>query len=441
MKLIKIFADSDALPTLKYRFWSILAGGVLLAFSGIWFKPNEQGFYFTFLSIGALQVFFELGLNYVATQIVAHEAANIEKDFNQHKENKSLNRISQLYRFLRKWYLIAAPMFFCVSTLIGALVFSRQLDIPFHEWLIPWILLVFFTSINLYFSPLFAVAEGMGEVGSVAKFRLKQSILGNVLMWTSFSLGWGLWGAWIVQGTAAIFTFLFVMKDEAIAQHFRRLNCNELIEASFNWKEDLLPMQWRIALSWASGYLLFQSLTPIVMLNRGADEAGRVGLAIAGFNAVISLGMSWINAKGPAIATFIAKKNLYEARKLYIENSIYTTSLVFLGSCIIVLIKFFFTEENFGGFIRLPDLPAIIALTVNSIINSIIFAAAVFMRAHKVEPMVAVSLVGGVISMSVFYLGSLYSTTIAVVAYTSVTTFIIFPWTVYILYRFTKSRS
>ena len=43
----------------------------------------EQGFYFTFGSILALQVFFELGLTGIMTQYVAHEASHLTLDENK----------------------------------------------------------------------------------------------------------------------------------------------------------------------------------------------------------------------------------------------------------------------------------------------------------------------------------------------------------------------
>ena len=40
----------------------------------------EQGFYYTFGSILALQVFFELGLTGIMTQYVAHEVSHLQLD-------------------------------------------------------------------------------------------------------------------------------------------------------------------------------------------------------------------------------------------------------------------------------------------------------------------------------------------------------------------------
>jgi hypothetical protein len=56
-----------------------------------------------------------------------------------------------------------------------------------------WIGLITFSAINLYFSPLLAVAEGCGYVGQVAKLRLAQSIIGFSLTWICLFFGAGLW--------------------------------------------------------------------------------------------------------------------------------------------------------------------------------------------------------------------------------------------------------
>jgi hypothetical protein len=438
MKLLELLTDKDASPTLMLRSWHILIGVAMLAFSSVWFSPIEQGFYFSFLSIAALQVFFELGLNYVATQIVAHEAAHsYNRAPNLEGGDPHLNLIAEVCKFLKIWYAFAAPAFFCLVTLAGYFLFSNHIGINTSEWFLPWLLLVLFTSINLYFSPVFAVAEGMGDVGPVARFRLKQSMAGYALMCIGLSMGWGLWAAWLVQGTAAVWTFSLISRNKTFTRHFRKPPSPSTLGMQFDWKADLLPMQWRIALSWASGYLLFPILTPITMLNLGPIEAGKVGLAIAGFNAVIALGMGWINAKGPAIAMLIARKDVVGAKKLYVKSSIISTSLVALGSLAILAIALLAELTIFQGRVRLPEVAVILALTVNSLANSIVFAAAVFMRAHKVEPMVAISVVGGVISVVSFYIGSLYSITNAIVIYTAVTTLVILPWTIVILRRFT----
>ena len=56
-------------------------------------SSNEQGYYYTFGSIIAIQVFFELGLNTIIIQFVAHEVAhlNLNKDLMIYKLKYYLN--------------------------------------------------------------------------------------------------------------------------------------------------------------------------------------------------------------------------------------------------------------------------------------------------------------------------------------------------------------
>ena len=55
------------------------AGGIIsVLFVARYLTGVEQGFYYTFGSIVAIQVFFELGLNGIITQYVAHEASHLK---------------------------------------------------------------------------------------------------------------------------------------------------------------------------------------------------------------------------------------------------------------------------------------------------------------------------------------------------------------------------
>lgn len=62
------------------RMWSALAGPLTILLIATRFSKVEQGFYYTFSSILALQVFFELGLLTVLAQFAAHEFAFLSWD-------------------------------------------------------------------------------------------------------------------------------------------------------------------------------------------------------------------------------------------------------------------------------------------------------------------------------------------------------------------------
>ena len=84
----------------------------------------EQGFYYTFGSIVAIQIFFELGLNGIITQYVAHEVAHLkwQSDHVLHGESKYISRLSSLLHFSLKWYLFFAH---CSMLLIHPCILFR----------------------------------------------------------------------------------------------------------------------------------------------------------------------------------------------------------------------------------------------------------------------------------------------------------------------------
>ena len=67
--------------SIAYSSGARVVGGITgvgsIFFISTFLTGVEQGFYFTFGSILALQVFFELGLTGIMTQYVAHEVSHL----------------------------------------------------------------------------------------------------------------------------------------------------------------------------------------------------------------------------------------------------------------------------------------------------------------------------------------------------------------------------
>src|SRR4029077_15389254 len=61
--------------TVLARFWSSAAGLVTVALIARFLSPAEQGYYYTFGSLVALQIVFELGFSFVILQLASHERA------------------------------------------------------------------------------------------------------------------------------------------------------------------------------------------------------------------------------------------------------------------------------------------------------------------------------------------------------------------------------
>ena len=73
-------------------------------------SSTEQGYYYTFSSLLAVQIFFDLGVNFTISQYVAHEFAFLQEDIDGLLigDKRYLSRLSSLLRLFSKWYLVAS---------------------------------------------------------------------------------------------------------------------------------------------------------------------------------------------------------------------------------------------------------------------------------------------------------------------------------------------
>lgn len=125
----------------------------------------EQGFYYTFGSILALQVFFELGLTGIMTQYVAHEASHLTLNDNKEYEGEERykSRLSSLLRFCVKWYSVISVLVFVFLMIVGYVYFNKYGDTHSDvEWQTPWILICVGTAIKLFQSPFNSILMGLG---------------------------------------------------------------------------------------------------------------------------------------------------------------------------------------------------------------------------------------------------------------------------------------
>ena len=426
--------DFHVIQVLLQRSWGILAGFVTVLLVPLVLGSVEQGYYYTFASMLALQVFFELGFNVVVTQLVGHEAARLQISENGRVSGdaESATRLWSLLQLLRRWYLVAAMLFAVLVSSAGFFFFQRQGSLPAREWAGVWVVLVIFTAVNLFFSPRLAVLEGIGRVGHVARLRLLQSVLGSVLMWLAFAMGAGLWAVPFVSGTAAVSTALW------LARPYGRLQLPTVttVAPAICWRTDVFPLQWRIALSWASGWFIFYAFTPMLFAYQGAVEAGKVGLALSIFGAVSTLGMSWANASAPKMVRHVALAERRQLNQLFRAMASNSVAFVLLVS-LVTLVAF----ETVGYFApalaaRVAPLPVLACLALVSVVNTFIYAAAVYMRAHKEEPLLLASIIGGLLTGLSAYAGARMGALPMMIMYAALTCGVGLPWTIVIFRRY-----
>ncbi len=366
-------------------------------------SPEEQGFYYTFGSIVALQVFFELGLTSIITQFVAHEASHLKlnADFQMEGDAVYRSRLSSLLRFCAKWYLVISVLVLLSLGVAGSLFFSKysreHQDI---EWFIPWILLSIGTAFNLLLSPITAFLEGIGKVKEVAQLRFVQQIVHPIVVWGGLSIG----GKLFVSGADAFIRVFVVAIIIAKSPFFKILRniWRDSGQEKVLYMNEIFPYQWRIALSWVSGYFIFQLFNPVLFAIEGAKIAGQMGMTLTALNGVQALTQSWINTKVPTLSGLIAKKDYFSLDTLFSKTM---KQMLLIGTIILLVFvvvinliqKFHFCFLGMDiGDRFLPIVPlCLMAWTSWTMLP--INCWATYLRCHKKEPLLANSVVMGIL--------------------------------------------
>lgn len=399
---------------------------------------TEQGYYYTFGSILAIQIFFELGLSNIITQFVAHENAHlIWNDSGSFSgSNISSSRLSSLLRFTFRWYLIIGILLFFGLIFTGNYFFqSFGSQSDFVEWKYPWMILAITTTLSLIVSPFLAFFEGLGKVRQVAKMRFFQQLTQLFLVIVFFTSGFKLFASPI----ASLFSFLLIVYWIFRPENKRILFIiwRSIDKYRVNYKEEIFPYQWKIAISWISGYFIFQLFNPVLFATEGAIVAGQMGMTLGVLNAILMLTLSWINTKVPTFSMLIAKKEYVKLDLIFnkaLRQSTYLNIFfMFFFLFGIIMIRYYnlkIGNKNIGD--RFLSYLPMISMMFPIFLNHLISAWATYLRSHKKEPLLYQSLVVGILcSLSTLFLGNKFGVIGISVGYMFVTV-ISFIWTYYI---------
>lgn len=374
-------------------------GGIVTVFLiSLFFTTEEQGFYYTFSSVLAIQVFFELGLGGIVTQFVAHEKAFLEwsDDGALVGESKYLSRMGSVIRFCLRWYATFGLLLTLALIGVGFWFFNTYSGSTMSvEWHLPWILVGISAGLNLMISPLLAILQGLGKVKEMAKLSFAQQLIVTLSTWMLLFAG----GKLFVLSFNLFISFVFLSIYYISSPHLKLIwnlqksRGDEVI----SYKNEILPYQWRMALSWMSGYFIFQLFNPVVFASEGAVVAGQMGMTLAALNAVLSITLSWTGTKVPLWSSLIALKDYVQLdlsfNKVLRQSSFIASSLLIGFSLFLLFLDYY----NLGLSDRfLPWwMASLLMLTV--VINNVVNAWATYLRCHKQEPFLLQALVVGVL--------------------------------------------
>ncbi|KLV66667.1 membrane protein [Citrobacter sp. MGH106] len=437
--LSKIGIDQAIKYVLMGRGITVLSGILILYLVSTQLTPEQQGVYYTFSSLVSLQVIFELGLSTVIIQFVSHEMNGLEFSVTKQKftgNSKNKNRINSLIRMSVKWYAVIGLMILFVIGPIGYFFFLG--DVATNVWYSEWITLVIFTAINITFISITSIYEGCGFVEKINRLRFYQSILAGLISIMLLLMNYGLFAvsAMAISGTIVFGSFWIKDVRKLIFSAFVEKTKDHII----SWRYEILPMQWRIALSWISGYFIFFIINPIAFKAFGASFAGQLGITMSVCNMVMNIGLAWLTTKCPYWGGVIARKNRLELDRSFIlamkQSLSFICFALFCGCTLLKILDYC----NFAIAQRFLPFHLFIAIAIAVVGNHIIACWATYIRAHKIENMTAPSMLMAILTVVVLTIFSYYKENeLFVISYTAMVWVYFVPITFLIYKRFKLS--
>lgn len=404
--------------------WTSLAGLATVVFIVHFLSGAEQGFYYTFASILAMKVFFELGLAYVTLQCVSHESAMLHwtKARVLSGDKRAEARLSSLFRWACTWYSAAAALMIVIVIPLGWYFFAvTQSAHSEVAWRAPWMFVGMVTGATLVLSPLVAFVEGGGKVAEVAGIRLAQAMSFSISLWLGLACHLGLYAAPLATLAGLLVAVLWLMvRYRAFYLDLVRATVGHV---RISWRDEIWPFQWRIALSTLSGYFIFYLFTPVLFAYHGPIEAGKMGMSISVASAVSGLSIAWMNTKSPRFGAWAAQQRWRELDAMFIRTLAQSSAVAVCASVAAWALVWGLNAASLPIADRLlqPSSFGVLLLTV--VVNNVVFCEALYLRSHKREPFLLISVASGVLTgLSTWLLGRYFGAVGMLLGYLAVST-------------------
>ncbi|MHA8074889.1 hypothetical protein ACRZ9O_10190 [Aquirufa sp. HETE-40SA] len=397
----------------------------------LFFSKTEQGYYYTLISIIGIQIFFELGIGPIILRFVAHERSKVENIFNI-KSIHELTRISSIFKITINIFSFFSILFLFIFIFGGINYFNKfhnSRDIADINFII--VSLGISSSLNLFLSGILNFIEGLGYVLKVNKLRLYYQLIFYFLFFILIINNFKLYSLSIASFISNIIIIILLYKFGYLSELFNLLKKYE--KSNFSYWNELFPIQWRIALSWISGYFIFQLFTPLAFAIEGPIVAGQLGFTISIFSGITTLTMSLASPYTFLFSSYISNREFTKFK--YKIKKIKLLLIFVYFSLALILIIFYNILEHFNYNIieRMLSVKYLFLFSFIGLCNVLIFFWAQILRTFKIEAFLLNSIFGAIIMVLGFYaFGNKYGLDGLVFTYFFNTVFIGFPWAYYI---------
>ena len=420
--LDKIGVDEAIGFAVASKIWQLLTGPITQFLMIVRFTPALQDYYYAFNNLLGLQVFVELGLHVILINVSSHEWANLQlRDGRIEGDPEAKSRLISLGRMMILWYGILALVFSVGASITGFVFFreSAALTVEVNplraqvQWIYPWIVLVILNGLQLPALPMTAILEGCHQIGVVNRIRCFQAVMGTLVVWLAISNGAGLWS---LVGASAVRligeTYLILVRYRSFFEAF----WSPPESSRIDWKREILPLQWRIAVQGVLLWLANQMPLLLIFQERPEGEAARLGMTWTILTAFQGAALAWIETRRPVFGTLVAEKRYADLDRLFFRLTRISMFIMTLVTSLFCIGVWWVGARSEGVFSRISErllpLEATLLFSVALVLIQFALCTNLYVRAHKRDPFLLASIASSLsVAGAQLWLGTLYGST------------------------------
>lgn len=383
------------------RIISFIKGPIVMFFILFYFSPQDQGYWYIFISFGIISVIIDFGFSIILTQEVGHI-------FARYLDNKKLpiefySQVKTLGIHFIKFYIILF-IIFCLYNLSVAFFY-------FDLYKIEWLLYSFLLCAQFLLTPFHHIYMGIDKVNEVQYSLFLGNLFGSIALLAALFVGLDFYSLCISVGVNILVTSLIFLKKSRLfwVNFFEAKSTVDEVN-----KNRLKSLQKDFAISWISGYFIFNTFVPFVGKAYGIDLAGQVGLIfnLASFILAISIVYSYNSI--PYFNISISNNELGAAKNKFIRT-LYISTFLFLGLTLAFIFFLIYVTPLMGLSERFPTIlltSCILLWTYLRLMSSVL---ANYYRAFKIEPFRNLNMLLSFTITIILLLGYFYSIKLLVI--------------------------
>jgi hypothetical protein len=370
----------------------VLVGAVICM---VWrLSPVEQGVFFVYMSLGTLLQLSDFGLGYASLQTASHLAVP--------GDERPFARFRQKAHWLNLRILSIAVV---LVGALGALLLTSRLNAEHPElhWAGSWVAFIFTVFLTQILNLELTLIEGGKSPPLAWSVRFFQELLSGVLFIGALIVGAGLWSLAALWAARFLIMALWLATTRS---GFAKPSGQA--DATFSWRKEVWPFQWKIGLSTLCSFLVFQAFNPIVLVEQGPVVAGRFGMSLALMNMLLMVIGVWPASQAARYGGLIRRERFEELRDNFWPMCIASTLLATMAALTVFLALIWMTEHKFWYVDRFADTFTTGILLATAVAHHITYCFAVVVRAERRDPLLPVTIFGSVLLVVLVWICARY---------------------------------